>query len=116
MSKWKFDFNRGHFFQGRDDYGKKYDEKWDKMNFSACIQQVGASDNRGEQGMFEAITFKLFNLASVPACNTNWIHFRVIDGFAEATTDQFDLSVDLWRPGFFWLPVDFSPGQSVQPS
>ena len=88
-NKWKFDFNRGHFFQGRDDYGEKYGEKWDKLNFSACIQQVGASDNRGEQGMYEAITFKLFNLASVPASNTNWIHFRVIDDSAEATADQY---------------------------
>jgi hypothetical protein len=89
-NKFKFDFNRGHYFQARDDYGKKYDEKWDKLNFSACIQQVGASDNRGEQGMFEALTFKLFNLTSVPGSNTNWMQFRVIDDAAEATSDQYE--------------------------
>ena len=93
-NKFKFDFNRGHYFQGRDDYGNKYDEKWDKLNFSACIQQAGASDNRGEQGMFEALTLKLFNLASVPASNTNWMHFRVIDDAKEATADQYE--------GDFW--------------
>jgi len=75
---WKFNFNRGHRFQARDDYGKKYKTKWDKLNFSACIQQ-GSFGQRGEQGMFEAISFKLFNLAGVPTSNTNWLHFRIID-------------------------------------
>ncbi|MBN1126632.1 MAG: lamin tail domain-containing protein [Sedimentisphaerales bacterium] len=88
-NKWKFDFHRRHLFQARDNYGKKYQEKWDKLNFSACIQQVGASDNRGEQGMYEAVTFRLFQLSGVPASNTNWVHFRVIDEEQEATTDQY---------------------------
>ena len=75
---WKFNFNRGHRFQARDDYGKKYKTKWDKLNFSACIQQ-GSFGQRGEQGMFEALSFKLFNMAGVPGSKTNWVHFRVID-------------------------------------
>jgi hypothetical protein len=54
---WKFDFNRGHAFQARDDYGNKYDTKWNKLNFSACIQQ-GDYQHRGEQGMFEAVGFR----------------------------------------------------------
>jgi hypothetical protein len=79
---WKFDFNRAHQFQARDDYGKKYDTKWDKLNFSACIQQ-GSFGQRGEQGMFEALSFKLFNMAGCPASKTNWVHFRIIDEFYE---------------------------------
>ena len=75
---WKFNFNRGHRFQARDDYGKKYKTTWDKLNFSACIQQ-GSFGQRGEQGMFEALSFKLFNMAGVPASKTNWVHFRIID-------------------------------------
>ncbi|MHC4439404.1 MAG: lamin tail domain-containing protein [Planctomycetota bacterium] len=75
---WKFNFNRGHRFQARDDYGKKYDTKWDKMNFSACIQQ-GSFGQRGEHGMFEALSNKLFNMADVPTSKTNWVHFRIID-------------------------------------
>lgn len=93
-NKWKFDFNRGHYFQARDNYGTKYKEKWDKLNFSACIQQVGASDNRGEHGMYEAVTFRLFEMAGVPASHTNWVHFRVIDGEEEATADQY--TGDFW--------------------
>jgi hypothetical protein len=75
---WKFRFNRGHDFQARDDYGNKYDTKWNNMNFSACIQQ-GSFGQRGEQGMFEAVSFKMFNLAGVPASKTNYLHFRIID-------------------------------------
>lgn len=75
---WKFDFNRGHYFEARDDYGEKYATTWDKLNLSACIQQ-GSFGQRGEHGMFEALTFRLFNLAGCPAPKTHWLHFRVID-------------------------------------
>ncbi|MBN1816036.1 MAG: lamin tail domain-containing protein [Sedimentisphaerales bacterium] len=88
-NKWKFDFHRGHLFQARDNFGQMVQEKWDKLNFSACIQQVGASDNRGEQGMYEAVTFRLFQLAQAPASHTNWVHFRVIDEEQEATANQY---------------------------
>jgi spore coat protein CotH len=90
---WKFDFNRGHSFQARDDYGKKYDTKWDKINFSACIQQ-GDYQHRGEQGMFEAATFKLFNMMGVESPKTNWIHFRIIDEISESGPTQYN--------GDFW--------------
>ncbi len=90
---WKFDFNRGHYFQARDDYGRKYDIKWDKLNFSACIQQ-GDYLHRGEQGMFEAVSFKLFNLMGVEASKTDWLHFRIIDEADETGPTQYD--------GDFW--------------
>ena len=90
---WKFNFNRGHRFQARDDYGKKYETKWDKLNFSACIQQ-GSFGQRGEQGMFEALSFKLFNLAGVPTANTNWLHFRIIDEVLESGPTQY--GGDFW--------------------
>lgn len=84
---WKFNFNRGHRFQARDDYGKKYKTRWDKLNFSACIQQ-GSFGQRGEHGMFEALSNKLFNMAGVPASNTNWVQFRVIDELYEDGTQN----------------------------
>ena len=90
---WKFNFNRGHRFQARDDYGKKYDTKWDKLNFSACIQQ-GNYGHRGEQGMFEAVSCKLFNLMGCAASKTNWLHFRIIDEAGEFGSTQYD--------GDFW--------------
>ena len=90
---WKFDFNRGHRFEARDDYGRKYDTKWDKLNFSACIQQ-GNYWHRGEQGMFEAGGFKLFNLTGVPAPKTHWIQFRIVDEGSETGYTQYE--------GDFW--------------
>ena len=90
---WKFDFNRGHSFQARDDYGQKYNTTWDKLNFSACIQQ-GDYQHRGEQGMFEAAAFKLFNMMGAEASKTNWLQFRVIDEVDESGPTQYD--------GDFW--------------
>jgi hypothetical protein len=90
---WKFDFNRGHYFQARDDYGKKYDTTCDKLNFSACIQQ-GDYLHRGEQGVFEAASFLLFNLMGVEAPKTHWVHYRIIDEAAESGPTQYD--------GDFW--------------
>jgi len=85
---WKFDFNRNHWFQARDDYGEKYDVKWDKLNFSAIIQQ-GNFGQRGEQGLFEAAGFALHNLAGNMAPNTNYLHFRIIEDEDENGPDQF---------------------------
>lgn len=89
----KIDLNRGHAFQAHDDYGQPYDTKWAKINFSACIQQ-GDYQHRGEQGMFEAASFKLFNLMGCEAPKTSWVHFRVIDEAAEVGPTQYD--------GDFW--------------
>ena len=86
---WKFDFNRGHGFQARDHYGREYNTRWDKLNFSACIQQ-GNYLHRGEDGMFEAVGFKLFNLTGVEAPHTHWVHFRIIDEAHENGAEQYD--------------------------
>ena len=88
---WKFDFNKGHDFQARDNYGRKYDQPWKKLNFSSCIQQ-GDFANRGEQGLFESVGFRLFQLTGMPAEHTQFVHFRVVERPSETngTTNQFD--------------------------
>jgi hypothetical protein len=75
---WKFNFNRGHALQAHDNFGRPYDVKWDKLNLGANIQQRDYW-HRGEQGMFESVGFKLFNLAGLESCHTNFVHFRIID-------------------------------------
>jgi hypothetical protein len=90
---WKFDFNRGHDFQMLDDYGKKFDTKWTKLNLGACIQP-GDKGTRGEQGLFESVGTRLFNLAGVECFNTSFLQFRIIDESAEAGADQYE--------GDFW--------------
>lgn len=85
----KFDFNRGHYFQGYDDFGKPHPYKWDKLNLSAIIQHPHVR-TRGEHGLSETIGYKLFNLAGVAAPHTNYVHFRIIDDAAEVTADQYE--------------------------
>lgn len=90
-NKLKIDFNRGHYFQARDDYGRKYREKWDKMNVGTGVcpwwqyPHPGGWDV-GTQGMVmnEALAFRLYNMAGVPSCNTNYFQLRIIDAAAEA--------------------------------
>ena len=90
---WKFDFNRGHDFKAKDNFGRDYDVGWTKLNLGACIQQ-GDYLHRGEQGMFESVGFRLFNLTGLEAPLTHFIHFRVIDEASETGADQF--TGDLW--------------------
>ena len=85
---WKFDFSRGHSFQARDDYGRLYDTQWDKLNFSAIIQQ-GDYLHRGEQGLFESVGFKLFNLAGTESPYTHFVHFRIVENADPQGPDQY---------------------------
>ena len=88
---WKFDFNKGHDFQARDNYGQPYNQKWKKLNFSSVIQQ-GDFNHRGEQGLFESVGFRLFQLTGMPAEHTQFVHFRIVERPSETngTTNQFD--------------------------
>lgn len=91
---WKFDFNRGHDLEMHDDWGRPYETRWTKLNLGASIQQ-GDYWHRGEQGMFESVGFRLFNLAGVPTCHTTFAQFRIIDEADEAKAgNQYD--------GDFW--------------
>ncbi|MFM1942461.1 MAG: hypothetical protein RI897_1443 [Verrucomicrobiota bacterium] len=91
---WKFDANRGHDFLVRDDWGRKYGERWRKLNLGASIQQ-GDYDHRGEQGLFESVGFRFFNLAGVPASRTTYAQLRVVDEAGEvAVGNQYE--------GDFW--------------
>ncbi|MBN1846878.1 MAG: lamin tail domain-containing protein, partial [Sedimentisphaerales bacterium] len=90
---WKFDFNRGHYLQARDDYGRKYDTKWNRLNLSSTIQNPVA-EIRGKDGMFEGVGYRLFNLAGVAAPKTHWLQFRIIDEPSETGPGQYE--------GDFW--------------
>ncbi len=103
---WKFDLNRGHDFQARDNYGRKYQATWRKVNLGANIQQ-GDYLHRGEQGMFESMGFALFNLTGVQAPTTHWVNFRVIDDVAEAPANN-QYAGDYWG---LYLAVEQEDGR-----
>jgi hypothetical protein len=90
---WKFDFKRGHHLQAHDNFNLPYNTKWEKLNLGACIQQ-GNYHRRGEHGLFEAVTYGLFNLAGVPAPHTHYVHLRIIDEPDENPVNQYE--------GDFW--------------
>ncbi len=85
---WKFNLLKGQRLEARDDYGRAYPVSWDKVNLRSCIQQ-GDYGYRGEQGLFEAVGFRLFQLAGVPAPNTHWIQLRVITDVEESPANQY---------------------------
>lgn len=90
---WKFNFPRTRRFRARDNYGRKYRTRWDKLNLSSVIQQAEMK-GRGEQGLFESVTYRLFNLAGVDAPHTHFVHLRIIDELEETGATQYD--------GDFW--------------
>lgn len=93
-NKWRFHFNRARRFQGRDDWGKKYDSTWTKLNLNACASPWAAV-NRGMAGLDEAVSFRLYDLAGVPSSRTHHLSLRVIDDAAETDpADQYE--GDLW--------------------
>lgn len=85
---WKFNVPGDHGLKAKDDFGRRYPVEWTKINLRACIQQ-GDYGRRGEQGMFESVGFRLFNLAGVAAPNTHWIQLRIVDETNESPPDQF---------------------------
>lgn len=91
---WKFDFNRGRDFRGRDNWGRRFSADWTKLNLGASIQQ-GDYLHRGEHGMFESVGFRLFELTGATGCESAYVQFRIIDDAAEtAATGQY--SGDFW--------------------
>jgi hypothetical protein len=51
--------------------------------------------NRGMAGLDEALSFRSFQLAGVPAANTHWLQLRVIDRAAESSPQE-QYESDLW--------------------
>ena len=85
----RFRFNDGDYFQADDQDGEPYPLKWRTLTTGKMF------DNRQTltYGLNEAVNMYLFNQIGVPASDTYWVHFRVIDGEEEAP--------DQWN-GDFW--------------
>ena len=92
-NSWKFDFNRGHEFEVRDNWGQKYKTKRKKLDLRASIQQADFL-HRGEHGMFEALGYRLFQLADALAPNTTFVTLRVVDDAQQTSSSQFES--DFW--------------------
>ena len=94
-NKWKFNFNRARPLEARDNYGRKYDVPWDKINGLPATNPWWRNNASTDGTVFcESLGFRLYQLAGGLASNTQFYHFRIIDKGAEAPSDQYD--------GDFW--------------
>ncbi len=105
---WKFNFTRDHGFLLKDNYGEAYNSRHDKLNLRPLIQQ-GDYQHRGEQGMFESVSLRLFNMVGVEGSRTHWVQFRVVDDFAETGPTQYD--GDFWG---LYLAVEEGDGDFLK--
>ena len=87
-NKWKFKFNPGQLLSMPDDYGTKKTTV-ETLNISS-VPAPWAPWSRGLAGLDEVMQFRLSQLAGVPAPNTSYLQWRVIDSAAEAPASQFD--------------------------
>ncbi len=93
-NKWGFKFGPGQGFAARDAWGRPYRLPWKGFNLNACASPW-APVNRGMAGLDEAVSYRAYQLAGVPAPNTHWVQLRVVDDEEEApATDPY--GGDLW--------------------
>ncbi|MES2568788.1 MAG: CotH kinase family protein, partial [Verrucomicrobiota bacterium] len=85
----KFVFNKGAYFQGRDNEGNDYPTSWKTMVTENCWE------NRATYtfSLNEAVNLYIWNVLGVPSPLGNFAHFRTIKQSAEQP--------DAWR-GDFW--------------
>jgi hypothetical protein len=93
-NKWKFKFNRGHWLEFKDNYGRQQKTLVETLNVSA-LATPWAPWNKGQSALDEAVMFKLSNLVGVPAANSSYFQLRVVDDAVEAQpANQYE--GDLW--------------------
>jgi len=96
-NKWKLNFNRGHRFQARTYYGKKFDTVWDKFSIQTGESPWWRNDQYPMSGMLfqESLMNRINNLTGTHAPEMIHFHFRVIDDTSESSiSDQY--SGDFW--------------------
>ena len=92
-NKWGFKFAAAHELEVRDQWGRKRKESWNSFSMNACASPW-VQVNRGMSGLDEAISFRAYQLAGVPASDCQPVHFRVVTTADEQGKTQYD--GDLW--------------------
>lgn len=82
-NKWRMHFNRTRELRPRDDHGQPYGQSWGDLNLNGGSAPWIAA-NRGMAGVEERLSFRLYELAGVPASRTHYASLRVIDHAVEA--------------------------------
>jgi len=105
----KFSLNRGHDLEVKDNWGRKLNTKWRRLSFRPNIQQ-GDFLHRGEQGMFEGVGYRLFELAGAYGLKNVQLQFRVIDDSREVVPGN------QYQGDFYglWLGVEEEDGRFLE--
>ena len=100
-NKWGFKSNRTRDFTPANFAGLPLIRGLDSLSMNACASPWVQS-NRGMAGLDEAVSFRAYELAGVPASRCQHVQFRVIDAAEEQTANQY--TGDLW--GLYLLVED----------
>ncbi len=92
-NKWGFNFLPAHEMPMRDQWGRLRKESWNSFSMNGCASPW-VQENRGMAGLDEAISFRAYQLAGIPASDCQPIHFRVVSSAEEQGKTQYD--GDLW--------------------
>ena len=105
----KFSLNRGHDLEVKDNWGRKLKAPWRRLSFRPNIQQ-GDYLHRGEQGLFEAVGYKLYDLAGANGLRNVQLQFRVIDDARETVAGN------QYQGDFYglWLAVEEEDGRFLE--
>ena len=105
----KFRLNRAHGLQVKDNWGRKLNAPWRRLSFRPNIQQ-GDFLHRGEQGMFEGVGYRLFELAGAFGLKNVQLQFRVIDDSREVVPGN------QYQGDFYglWLAVEEEDGRFLE--
>ena len=77
---WRFKFNKGHYLRAKDQYGNPFPTEWRALNTGKGLSNRGTLT----YSLNEAVNYNLFNRIGVPAPESFFFHFRVIDAAEEA--------------------------------
>lgn len=94
----KFNFNKGYYFEAKDENGDPYPRKW------SILTTGKGFDNRLTltYALNEHVNYYLWNQIGVPAPSSHFFHFRVVDQAQEAP-DLF--TGDFW--GMNWAQENY---------
>ena len=105
----KFRLNRGHDLEVKDNWGHKLNAPWRRLSFRPNIQQ-GDFLHRGEQGLFESVGYRLFDLAGANGLKSVQLQFRVIDDARESVAGNQYVN-DFYG---LWLGVEEDDGRFLE--
>ncbi|MDP6544998.1 MAG: lamin tail domain-containing protein, partial [Phycisphaerae bacterium] len=96
-------FKRGNYLQARDENGVEYPTKWRQL----VVSKMFGNKNDANYGLAETVNNEMWNLAGVPAPETHWFHFRVVDGAEEVPSGaNAQYYGDFWGMFMAFEPYD----------